>query len=175
MRRANGRWGDTQVLVGKMLRPGHPGDSSRQLVELRAAGMVVTLRDAIPLCLLVAVACGGRAPRSATPVVTGVVRPPERMTVPPDAVVDVQLLDVTRADAPALVLARQEIPTHGQRPPFPFALRYEPATLQRGHRYTVSARIRTAGRLLFVSDSHNTVLIGGAPATVDVAVMPVAE
>jgi putative lipoprotein len=97
------------------------------------------------------------------------------MTVPSDAVVDVQLLDVSRADAPAIVLARQEIPTRGQRPPFPFALRYEPATLQRGHRYTVSARIRTSARLLFVSDSHNAVLTGGAPATVDVAVIPVAE
>ena len=137
--------------------------------------MAMTVRDAIPLCLLLAVACGGRGPRSALPVVTGVVRPPERMAVPPDAVVDVQLLDVSRADAPAVVLARQEIPTRGQRPPFPFALRYEPATLQRGHRYTVSARIRTAGRLLFVSDSHNAVLTGGSPATVDVAVIPVAE
>ena len=97
------------------------------------------------------------------------------MTVPSDAVVDVQLLDVSRADAPAIVLAHQEIPTRGQRPPFLFALRYEPASLQRGHRYTVSARIRTPGRLLFVSDSHNAVLTGGAPATVDVAVIPVAE
>ena len=142
---------------------------------MRAAGVGMTVRDAIPLCLLLAVACGGRGPRSAPPVVTGVVRPPERMAVPPDAVVNVQLLDVSRADAPAIVLAHQEIPTRGQRPPFLFALRYEPASLQRGHRYTVSARIRTPHRLLFVSDSHTAVLTGGAPATVDVAVIPVAE
>jgi putative lipoprotein len=137
--------------------------------------MDMTVRDAIPLCLLLAVACGSRGPRASPPVVTGVIRPPERMTVPSDAVVDVQLLDVSRADAPAIVLARQEISTGGQRPPFPFALRYDPAMLQRGHLYTVSARIRTPGRLLFVSDSHNPVLTGGAPATVDVAVIPVAE
>jgi putative lipoprotein len=97
------------------------------------------------------------------------------MALPADAVVEVQLLDVSLADAPAVVLARQQIPTQGRQPPFRFAMPYDPAAVRPGHRYAVSARIRTRDRLLFVSDSHNAVLTGGAPATADVAVVPVRE
>src|SRR5262249_1427876 len=125
--------------------------------------------------LLLTPPCAGRGPRGRPPAVAGSVRPPERMAIPPDAVVDVQLLDVSRADAPAIVLARQEIPTQGRQPPFRFALRYDPAAIRTGHRYTVSARIRTRDRLLFVSDTHHAVLIAGAEARVDVAVVPVRE
>jgi putative lipoprotein len=142
----------------------------------RAPEAIVTVRDAVPLCLLLlAVACTGRGPRTPSATVTGDVRPPAGMAVPPDAVVEVQLLDVSRADAPATVLARQNLPARGQQAPFRFVLRYDPAAVRPGHRYTVSARIRTADRLLFVSDTHNAVLTDGAPATVDVAVVPVRE
>lgn len=135
----------------------------------------MTARDAVVLGLLLAVACTGRGPQVPAATVAGTVRPPERMTLPPDAVVEVQLLDVSRADAPAIVLARQEIPAQGRQPPFRFAMQYDPATVRAGHRYTVSARIRTRDRLLFVSDTHNAVLTGGATTTVDVAVVPVRE
>jgi putative lipoprotein len=136
----------------------------------------VTARDAVPLCLLLlAVACTGHGPRTPSATVTGDVRPPERMAVPPDAIVEVQLLDVSRADAPAIVLARQDIRARARQAPFRFVLPYDPGAVRPDHRYTVSARIRTTDRLLFVSDTHNAVLTDGAPATVDVAVMPVRE
>jgi len=135
----------------------------------------VSARDVVSLGLLLAIACAGRGPRVPSATVAGTVRPPERMAIPPDAVVDVQLLDVSRADAPATVLARQEISTQGRQPPFRFALSYDPAAIRAGHRYTVSARIRTRDRLLFVSDTHQAVLTGGMPEPVDVAVVPVRE
>jgi len=135
----------------------------------------VSARDVVSIGLLLTIACAGRGPRVPSATVPGTVRPPERMAIPPDAIVDVQLLDVSRADAPAIVLARQEIPTQGRQPPFRFALRYDPAAIRTGHRYTVSARIRTRDRLLFVSDTHEAVLTGGAPGPLDVPVVPVRE
>lgn len=81
----------------------------------------------------------------------------ERIALPPDAVFEVELQDVSKADAPAVVLGRGRLAPAGQ-PPFRFEITYDDAAVQAGHRYTVRASVRQQERLLFTTDSHYPVL-----------------
>ncbi|MGV8917518.1 MAG: YbaY family lipoprotein [Pseudomonas sp.] len=84
----------------------------------------------------------------------------QRMALPPTATLSVALHDVSKADAPVLVLARQSGPIDGQVP-LPFHLDYDPNKVQAGHRYVVSARIELDGKLLFISTRHHAVQLDG--------------
>ena len=84
----------------------------------------------------------------------------ERIALPPDAVFEAVLEDVSRADAPATVLGRATIDPAGQ-PPFRFAIAYDDAAVRPGRRYAVRATVRHQGRLLFTTDRVYPVLGGG--------------
>lgn len=77
----------------------------------------------------------------------------ERIALPPDAVFEVRLQDVSLADAPAPVLARFERDPAGQ-PPFHFKLNYDERQIDPKRRYSISASVRQRGRLLFITDTH---------------------
>jgi putative lipoprotein len=62
----------------------------------------------------------------------------ERIALPPDAVFEAVLEDVSRADAPACVLNRARLDPAGN-PPFRFDIAYDDAAVQPGHRYIVRA------------------------------------
>jgi copper homeostasis protein (lipoprotein) len=83
----------------------------------------------------------------------------ERIALPPDAVFEAELQDVSKADAPAVVLGRARLDPAGQ-PPFRFAIAYDDAALKAGHRYTVRATVRRQGQPLFTTDTHHPVLDG---------------
>lgn len=85
----------------------------------------------------------------------------QRSALPPSATLSVTLADVSRADAPAIVVARQSGPVNGQVP-LAFHLPYDSAKVQSGHRYAVSARIELDGQLLFISTDHNSVKLDGS-------------
>ncbi|BCD84365.1 hypothetical protein PSm6_07720 [Pseudomonas solani] len=81
--------------------------------------------------------------------------------MPPDATLRVSLQDVSLADAPARELAYQQGRVEGQVP-LPFQLSYDPANLQPGHDYAVSARIERDGKLLFISTERHSVKLDGS-------------
>lgn len=115
------------------------------------------------------------APTVPLSMVTGQVTYLQRVALSPSAVVDVTLADVSRADAPAVVIATQRIETLGRQVPFAFALAYDPARIDQRFTYAVSARISDAGRLLFVSTRRYAVITGGSPqADVEIVVDPAA-
>ena len=87
----------------------------------------------------------------------------ERIALPPDAVFEAELQDVSRADAPATVLGRAAIGPAGQ-PPFRFEITYDDAAVQPRRRYVVRASVRHQGRLLFTTDRAYPVLGGGPDA-----------
>jgi putative lipoprotein len=97
----------------------------------------------------------------------------ERMALPEGAVLEVELLDISRADAPAVRLASLRVKPQGQVP-IPFTLHYDPALIDGRYSYAVSARILHDGRLLFVSDTIHPVLKRGAGDTVEVGLVRVA-
>lgn len=99
--------------------------------------------------------------------VTGTVSYLQRIALPPEAVIDVQLQDVSLADARAKVIAEQEI-TLGQRQvPVAFEVKYAAAKIEANHKYAMSARITVGGKLWFASDKAYPVLTAGNPTQVE--------
>lgn len=114
------------------------------------------------------------APAMAKPrTLTGTVTYRERMALPPSAVVEVKLLDVSRADAPAGVIAQTMIRPRGQVP-IPYRLSFNDVKIEPGRTYALRASVRVGGRLLFTSTTHQPVLTGG-PDQTEILVQRVAE
>jgi putative lipoprotein len=129
-----------------------------------------------PLVLLLA-ACGGDAPAtvaSEMAVMEGVVVLEPRAPLRRDATITVRLVDVSRADAPAMLLAQQQIAAKGQPVPVPFRLEYDPEKVSERNRYALRAEIRDAGgTVLWTSTTHHPVLGADAPAgPIEVRVEP---
>ena len=81
----------------------------------------------------------------------------ERMTLPPGARVDVELVDVSRADAPSVTIACVRIEdVHAS--PIPYQLTYDPALIDSRFTYALTARIYVGDRLLFLSTTHHPAL-----------------
>lgn len=90
----------------------------------------------------------------------------ERIALPPDAVLVVELADVSLADAPAIVIAKRRIAPTGQVP-IKFEIGFEPKAIQKGRTYALQARITVGGRLMFVTDTnHRLDPLAGTPQTV---------
>ena len=97
----------------------------------------------------------------------------QRMALPADAVLSVSLQDISLADAPSLDLARQQGKISGQVP-LSFRLDYDPALVEPGHSYAVSALIELEGRLLFIStERHSVKLDGSDPQPLRIKLEPV--
>ena len=102
--------------------------------------------------------------------VTGTVAYRERIALTPEAVVQVQLLDVSVADASAKLIAEQTIkPQH--QVPIPFELTYDPAVIDERYTYAVRATIRERGQLMFTTDRSYRVLTRGYPNHVDLVLV----
>jgi putative lipoprotein len=117
-----------------------------------------------------AVSGGGGA---AVARVTGTVTDLQRIALPPTAMIRVQLADVSRADAPAVVLGEQVIQAGGKQVPFAFEIPYDPAKINPRFTYAVGARIEDGGKLLFINDQRFAVITRGAPTHVDMVLRPV--
>jgi uncharacterized lipoprotein YbaY len=83
------------------------------------------------------------------PSIQGTATYRERMALPPEAVLEATLEDVSRADAPAAVIARTRLSSPGN-PPFRFEIAYEPSVIQANHSYVVRVRFLIGERLLRV-------------------------
>ena len=84
----------------------------------------------------------------------------ERLALPPEAVFEATLEDVSKADAPADVMGQARIERPGN-PPIRFEIPYDPARINPSHRYAVRARILVGGELFFITDQSYPVLTGG--------------
>jgi len=117
--------------------------------------------------------CQLNQPFAAGDRITGTVSYRVRSALPPDAIIEVQLVDLSRADTPATPIAQDQI-TLGQRQvPVPFELRFNPAKIDSHHSYSISARIVVEGQLRFVNDRTYPVLTEGHPSRVEVNLKPV--
>ncbi|RJG40623.1 META domain-containing protein [Mesorhizobium sp. DCY119] len=92
----------------------------------------------------------------------------ERMALPSSAVVEVKLVDVSRADASSATIAKQKI-EEVTGSPIPFELRFKSSLIQSGHSYALQARISVGDKLLFISGSRHPVL-NGEPGNTDILV-----
>lgn len=104
-------------------------------------------------------------PAAETATIQGTATYRERMALPPSAVLEAVLEDVSRADAPARVIARSRVEQPGN-PPIPFTITYDPSTIAAKGRYVVRVTIQADGRTLFRSDTATPVITGGRPTRV---------
>ena len=102
---------------------------------------------------------------SGTPLdhVSGSVNYRERIALPGDATLTVELLDISKAGAKTERLARLSLPSGGRQLPLAFELPYYQADIQPNHRYGVRAMLTSSGgELLFTTAQHAAVLTRGA-------------
>lgn len=101
---------------------------------------------------------------AATLTLRGTVAYRERIALPRSAVVEVKLVDVSLADAPARTIAETRIAA-GPRNPVRYTLRFDRAEIQPRRSYALQARISDGDRLLFITTTRHTVFAGGPNRT----------
>jgi putative lipoprotein len=125
------------------MRPGQiqPTLSRRKLIGLAGASLAGAFMPA---------RAGGR-------ILSGRVFYRERIALPPDALLEVRLVDVTPADAAAArSLAVTRVKTRHQMP-IPYRLLFDDARIQLGHSYALQARITVKSKLLFATTTRHAV------------------
>lgn len=115
------------------------------------------------LLMIIAYATAAHA-QSGTLEITASYR--ERIAVPPDAQLEVQLFDVTRADASATRIASQRFAMSGV--PITVSLTYDPAIIDTERRYALKAELWSGGKQVFRTTRQYSVLDGVANDSVDV-------
>jgi putative lipoprotein len=100
----------------------------------------------------------------------GTARYRERIALPPDAIFEATLEDISRVDAPASVLGQARI-EQPRNPPFHFTIHYDPAQIQPNHVYAVRARVTEGGHLLFTTDQLYQVLTQGHGSDIGMVLM----
>jgi putative lipoprotein len=115
------------------------------------------LTSAVAAAFLLGCASAPPAADPAAPVITGLATYKARLMLPPGAVFEATLEDVSRAGAPSEVIGRTRIESP-KAPPFPFQIGYDPAKVLAGHRYVVRATISVDGTLRFTTDAAYPVL-----------------
>lgn len=77
----------------------------------------------------------------------------ERMLLPPDAQIEVQLQDVSKADALATVLTVVNMAAEGA-PPYPFVIEYDSSIIDARMRYALRATIHSGNQLMFTNTDY---------------------
>ena len=108
-----------------------------------------SLRANAAVALLLVAGCATQAPAQLKGTATYL----ERMALPPGAVFEATLEDVSKADAKAEVIGTAHIEPAGN-PPIAFWIPYDASRIDPKRRYAVRARIAVDGRLLFITDQH---------------------
>lgn len=130
---------------------------------------------ALPLVLAVSgCATGGLDAATGTGVVTGIVSYREAATLPPDAVIEVRVSDISRLDV-APLLAETSVHAGGRQLPQSVELRYEAAKVRRDRAYAVRASVRSGGRLIFATEAASRVITGGNPSRVELRLARIGE
>lgn len=135
-------------------------------------------------------ACGrGAASRSPSPVPAPTVTPaepapvvisghisyPEKVAMSPNVLVTIQVVDVSRADAPAIVVASTELHPAGKQIPLSYRLSAKRSAFARGHRYQVNVRITEGKVLRFITKQAHPLDIDNLPSRFDIVVNAVAQ
>ncbi|UCC50595.1 MAG: YbaY family lipoprotein [Anaerolineaceae bacterium] len=99
----------------------------------------------------------------------------ESATLPDGADIQVQIQDVSQADAAAKVIGEKSFDGSGESFPIPYEVTYDPSSIDDRFSYSMSVRIEDAnGNLIYISDTNTPVITRGNPTEdVDINVVPV--
>ena len=118
------------------------------------------------LALLLAAPASAQAQSSGSVIGTATIL--QRVALPNNAVVTIQLADATRSGTPAQVLFEQRFTTNGAQAPFAFNLKYDPIRIVGAGTYIVQGNITVDGRLRYTTTRQYRVITGGNPANIGV-------
>ena len=134
-------------------------------------------RSLLTAAMLLSACATGRGPSASAASAPGELRGEVtyrvRMALPEDAIIVVVFADVSRADAPMTVVARQEIRPAGRQVPIPFALAVDRTALGPGRRYVARATIESAGTLLLTTTRAYPVDPAAWPERLELVLEPV--
>jgi uncharacterized lipoprotein YbaY len=131
------------------------------------------IRVMVLAAALTAAACAGLGLDEGAATVTGRAIYPLQPPLPPNSVLRVQLLDVSRQDTRAVLLSETTIPLEGRQPPIAFSLAYRREAIKPSHTYSVRAALSVGERLLFTTTESYPVVTRGAPTDVSIRLQPV--
>lgn len=156
---------DRLLFINTTAQPVLTGNAPATGVEVLVEPVVNVAASGSPTATLVT---------SNTATLTGTVAYRDRRALPPNALIVIQIQDVSRADAPAVVVASAQFAANGRQVPLPFTIRYDPALIDAGADYALRARIlSSAGVAQYRHTDRYAVLTRGAPLSgVDVIVAP---
>lgn len=107
-----------------------------------------------------------------TASVTGVVAGVDPATLPPGALLRIQVADFT-PNGPSPLIAEQVIPLDGKAAPFPFKFVYDPRRVNPEKDYNVQGNIvDAAGKMIYTTSKEFLVVTKGRPSDVEVTVVP---
>lgn len=129
----------------------------------------ITRRASLALLASTLGACAAQ-PAADTITITGTATYRERVALPPGAVLEVSVRDVSLMDAPSVVMASLQRPIASV--PQSFSLAIERQRLDPRARYSVHASIRSADqRLLFITDQSYPVINHGGGTQADLVLV----
>ena len=107
--------------------------------------------------------------------VTGTITTADPQNLPEDAVIQIQIQDVSVADDEAKIIGEQILEAAGAQFPIAYKVCYDPADIDERFSYSMGVRIESPnGKLLFISDASVPVITRGFPTTdVEIGVIPV--
>jgi copper homeostasis protein (lipoprotein) len=126
------------------------------------------------ILLLILTAAAAPAAGGTLGHVTGTASYRERIELPPGAMFEAILEDVSVVDAPARELGRATMADPGN-PPFVFDISYDHADIRPERKYSVRTQVSVGRRLIFVSDTVAPVLTHGAPSEVEIWMIKVGD
>lgn len=133
------------------------------------------MKKIIGICALLTALCelGGCAkPPAATPAITGTLSYRTPVELGKDTVLELRLTDVSVSEGAAPEIARVTL-RDVRALPYAYSLPYDPAHIDPAHRYTVDARLSSAGQLRFATDMAYEVLTQGHTTQRDVVLIAV--
>jgi putative lipoprotein len=103
--------------------------------------------------------------------ITGTINLQPYTTLPSNALVTVQLADVTHV--PATLIAQQQFTTNGAQAPLSFTLPYDQSKIASSEIYSVQGHISVTGQVHYSTNTQYRVLTGGYGTTVSITMVPV--
>ena len=116
---------------------------------------------------------GGGGVETQDNVVSGTVTYRRASSLPPNSVLTVRIVDVTRQDANAPVIAEQRVELSGRQSPVSFDIAYDRSRILERNRYAVQAEIRDGARLLYITNTNHPVITQGNPRNVEITLSQV--
>lgn len=114
--------------------------------------------------------CVSQANMMRSNTITGSVTYRQRVALPANALVKVQLLQIVEPEAPPNEIAEQQIQTNGRQVPISFSLTYNPEDISPNQSYEVIASILVDGELRWINTTRYQVLTQGNPKQIEVIV-----